>query len=298
MVEGRFVTIPSGPLLMRDFGGDGPPIVAVHGLGGSLLNWVPAAPYLATLGHFYAFDLPGFGYSPPHGSYSISNHKKATAQFIETLGEEVLLIGNSMGGLLALLLAAERSDLVSGLVLLAPASPPRLDDPRIDRAVAKRLLLQGVPLVGEAVVSRYWNSTTTAQQIRDTLSIVCHHPETIPTEVWPEALALAEARRRQPWAIEAVIRSGRSTGAFLARKREFDQVVRQVRAPTMVIQGAHDRVIAGSGPERIASLRPDWTHVVMPDAGHCPQLEAPSHFVELVESWWRPQNRRRVTSSA
>ncbi|HKZ18496.1 MAG TPA: alpha/beta hydrolase [Acidimicrobiia bacterium] len=297
-MEGRFVTIPSGPLLVRDFGGEGPPIVAVHGLGGSVLNWVPAARYLKTLGHFYAFDLPGFGYSPPHRSYSIANHKKVAAQLLETLGEEALLIGNSMGGLIALLLAAERSDLLAGLVLLAPASPPRIDDPRIDRAVAKRLLLQGVPLVGEAVVNRYWKSTSSAQQIRDTLSIVCHHPETIPTEVWPEALALAEARRRQPWAIEALVRSGRSTAAVLARKREFDQAVRQVQAPTMVIQGAHDRVVAGSGPERIAGLRPDWTHVVMPDAGHCPQLEAPSHFVELVESWWRSQNRRRVTSSA
>ena len=292
------MTISSGPLLVRDFGGDGPPIVAVHGLGGSHLNWVPPAPYLAKLGRFYAFDLPGFGFTPPHRSYAISNHKRVTREFLETLGEEVLLIGNSMGGLIALLLAAERSDLLSGLVLLAPASPPRLDDPRIDRAVAKRLLLQGVPLVGEAVVNRYWKSTTTAQQIRDTLAIVCHHPETIPAEVWPEALALAEARRRQPWAVEALIRSGRSTGAVLARRREFDQAVKDVSAPTLVIQGAHDRVVAGSGPERIARLRPDWTHIVMPDAGHCPQLEAPAHLVELIGAWRKSQNRSRVTSSA
>ncbi|MGH8959510.1 MAG: alpha/beta fold hydrolase [Acidimicrobiia bacterium] len=297
-MQGRFVTIPSGPMFVRDFGGEGAPIVAVHGLGGSHLNWVPAAPYLAKLGRFLAFDLPGFGYTPPHRSYSINSHKEATVDFLRSLESEVLLIGNSMGGLIALLVAAERSDLLSGLVLLAPASPPRLDDPRIDRAVAKRLLLQGVPLVGEAVVNRYWRTTNAAQQIHDTLSIVCHQPEKIPPDVWPEAVALSEARRRQPWAIEALVRSGRSTGALLARRREFDETVKQVKKPTLVIQGAHDRVVAGSGPERIARLRPDWTHVVMADAGHCPQLEAPSEFVALVDGWLKAQNRGRVISSA
>jgi pimeloyl-ACP methyl ester carboxylesterase len=297
-MQGRFVTLGSGPLFVADFGGEGPPIVAVHGLGGSHLNWVPAAPYLRKLGRFYAFDLPGFGYSPRHRSYSLPDHKNVTVEFLQTLDEEVLLIGNSMGGLISLLLAAERDDLLSGLVLLAPASPPRLDDPRIDRAVARRLLLQGVPLVGEAAVNRYWRSTSTTQQIRDTLAIVCHHPQRIPPDVWPEAVVLAEARRRQPWAIDALVRSGRSTAALLARRREFDEKVRRVKSPTLLIQGAHDRVVAGSGPERMAKLRPDWTHTVMADVGHCPQLEAPSQFVGLVDRWQKAEIRRRVTSSA
>ena len=297
-MQGSFVTLGSGPLFVADFGGEGAPIVAVHGLGGSYLNWMPAAPYLRNLGRFYAFDLPGFGYSPPHRSYSLNDHKNVTAEFLQTLNEEALLIGNSMGGLISLLVAAERSDLVSGLVLLAPASPPRLDDPRIDRAVARRLLLQGVPLVGEAVVNRYWRSTSAAQQIRETLAVVCHHPQRIPPEVWPEAIVLAEARRRQPWAIDALIRSGRSTAAFLARRREYDETVQRVKSPTLLIQGAHDRVVPGSGPERIAKLRPDWTHTVMTDVGHCPQLEAPSEFAGLVEGWQKAENQRRVTSSA
>lgn len=288
----------SGPLYVRDFGGDGPDVVGVHGLGGSHLNWVPPAPYLTDLGRFYAFDLPGFGYSPPHRSYAIDDHVKVTIEFLETLGSDVLLIGNSMGGLISLLAAAERPDLLRGLVLLAPAAPPRWDDPRIDREVAKRLLIQGVPLVGEAFVGRYWRSTSAAQQIRDTIAIVCHHPERIPSDVLPDAVVLAEARRCQPWAIEAMVRSGRSTGAVLARRRQFDQVVRRVTSPTLVIQGAHDRVVAGSGPERIARLRPDWTHLVMDDAGHCPQLEAPLEFANLVKGWWKTQNWVRVTSSA
>ncbi|MGH8924915.1 MAG: alpha/beta fold hydrolase [Acidimicrobiia bacterium] len=296
-MQGRFVPIATGPLFVRNFGGEGAPIIAVHGLGGSHLNWVPAAPFLSRLGRFYAFDLPGFGYSPPHRSYSLRDHKNVTIDFLEGLGGQALLIGNSMGGLITLLVAAERSDLLTGLVLLAPASPPRLDDPRIDRVVAKRLLLQGVPLVGEAVVNRYWRSTSAAQQIRDTLAIVCYHPERIPPDVWPDAVALAEARRRQPWAIDALVRSGRSTGAVLARRREFDQTVERVATPTLVIQGAHDRVVAGSGPERIAKLRRDWTHIVMPDAGHCPQLEAPRQFAQLVEEWRKAENRGRVTSS-
>jgi pimeloyl-ACP methyl ester carboxylesterase len=273
-------------------------IVGVHGLGGSHLNWVPVAPYLTALGRFCAFDLPGFGYSPPHRSYSIRHHARATIEFVQSLGQDSLLIGNSMGGLIALLVAAERGDLLSGLVLLAPASPPRLGDPRIDRDVTKRLLLQGVPLVGEAVISRYWQSTSVSQQIRDTLATVCHHPERIPRDIWPEAVQLAEARRRQPWAIDALVRSGRSTGATLARRRDFDSAVGRIEVPTLIVQGAHDRVVAGSGPERLATLRPDWTHLVMDDAGHCPQLEAPAEFAHLVEGWLKSQNWGRVISSA
>lgn len=292
------MSMPSGPLFVRDFGGDGSDAVGVHGLGGSHLNWVPPAPYLIELGRFSAFDLPGFGYSPPHRSHSIGEHVKVTIEFLKTLSSEVLLIGNSMGGLISLLVAAERPDLLRGLVLLAPAAPPRWDDPRIDREVAKRLLIQGVPLVGGAFVGRYWRSTSAAQQIRDTIAIVCHHPDRIPEDVLPDAVALAEARRRQPWAIEAMVRSGRSTGSFLARRRQFYQAVERVTTPTLVIQGAHDRVVAGSGPERMVKLRPDWSHIVMEDAGHCPQLEAPEQFADLVKGWWKAQNRGRVTSSA
>lgn len=282
--------------MVRDFGGEGLPVVGIHGLGGSLLNWVPVAPFLAPLGHFTAFDLPGFGYSPPRASSSIPSHVQTTIEYLETLSDPPLIIGNSMGGLVAMLVAATRPDLVRGLVLLAPASPPRPKDPRIDRVVARRLLIQGVPFVGEAFVRRYWETTTPEQQIRDTLAVVCHDPERIPPEVWEEAVELTVARRQQPWAINSLVRSGRSTGAHLARPDRFLSRARKVTAPTLLIAGSRDRVVAGSGIERLAEARPDWSYVEMEDVGHCPQLEAPAQFADLVATWWKAQNHRELTS--
>ena len=282
--------------MTRQFGGEGDPVVAVHGLGGSLLNWVPVAPFLAGLGQVSAFDLPGFGYSPPRAESSIRSHVATTIDYLERVGGNSLLIGNSMGGLVSMLAAGKRPDLVRGLVLLCPAAPPTLRDPTIDREVAKRLVLQGVPLVGEAFVRRYWTESSAAQQIRDTLTVVCHHPERIPPEVWEEALTLTEARRRQPWAVKALVRSGRSTGAHIARPDRYFSAARAVEAPTLLITGAHDRVVPGSGTARLAKARPEWSYTVMADVGHCPQLEAPAEFADLVLTWWKGQNRSELTS--
>jgi len=284
-VHGTFVHIPAGVVFARDLGGEGSPIVCVHGLGGSHLNWVPPAPPLAALGSVSAFDLPGFGYSPPSRSYSMQQHARVTIEYLEHLDEPALLIGNSMGGLVSILVAAQRPDLLTGLVLLAPAVAPRWGDPRIDPVVSRRLLLQGIPGVGIPMIEKYWRSTTARQQIADTLAVVCHHPERIPAELLTESLEMTEIRRRQPWAIEAIVRSGRSTGFTVARRQEFRQVVERVTTPTLLIQGEFDRVIPGSGVERLAELRPDWTHVLMKDVGHCPQLEAPTEFTRFVAEW-------------
>ena len=284
-MQGEYVQLPSGVVFARRLGGDGPPVVGVHGLGGSHLNWVPAGPYLQGHGSVSAFDLPGFGYSPPARSYAMARHTDVAVEYLECLGSPALVLGNSMGALVALMAAVRRPELFSGLVLLAPAVAPEWGDPRIDRVVAKRLLLQGVPGLGVNLIEKYWLSTTARQQIADTLAVVCHHPDRIPADLELEALEMTEIRRRQPWAIEAIVRSGRATGLAWARRREFARTVASITIPVLVIQGEHDRVVAGSGPERLVELRPDWAHVVMEDVGHCPQLEAPKEFAELVSSW-------------
>ena len=212
-------------------------------------------------------------------------HAQVTIEYLEQLAEPALVIGNSMGGLVSLLVAAQRPDLLTGLILLAPAVAPRWGDPRIDPVVSRRLLMQGIPGVGIPMIEKYWRSTSARQQIADTLAVVCHHPERIPPEVLPESLEMTEIRRRQPWAIEAIVRSGRSTGFTVTRRKELRHAVLSITTPTLLIQGEFDRVIPGSGVERLAEWRPDWTHTVMNDVGHCPQLEAPEEFARIVSAW-------------
>ncbi|MGZ8756166.1 MAG: alpha/beta fold hydrolase, partial [Acidimicrobiia bacterium] len=159
------------------------------------------------------------------------------------------------------------------------------DDDRIDRVVAKRLLVQGIPAIGPAAVSRYWKATSPASQMRDTLAVVCAHPERIPQSLVEPSLQLAAARRRQPWALDALVKSGRSAGAMIARRARMARTVARISAPTLIIQGSRDRVVPASAIEWLARVRPDWDLVVMDDCGHCPQIEAPKEFVSIYDSW-------------
>ena len=284
-MSGSFQVFGSGTLYVHDYGGVGATIVAVHGLGGAHLNWMPPARGLTRTGHLVAPDLPGFGYTPPRRSYSISSHAQAVAELLESLDVPSVLMGNSLGALVAIQIAASRPDLVDRLVLVAPAGPPRWDDERIDRVVAKRLLLQGIPAIGPAAVSRYWRATTPEAQMRDTLAVVCAHPERIPSSLVDPSLQLAAARRRQPWALDALVKSGRSAGAMVARRARMARTLGRIDCPTLIVQGARDRVIPASAVEWLTGVRPDWDLVVMEDSGHCPQIEAPEEFVKIYDAW-------------
>jgi pimeloyl-ACP methyl ester carboxylesterase len=97
--------------------------VLLHGLGGSALNWVEIAPRLARSHRVVALDLPGHGASPRlTDANGLPAFVAAVAAALEDLGvSSALVAGHSFGGQMALALAAQRPELVLGLVLVAPA---------------------------------------------------------------------------------------------------------------------------------------------------------------------------------
>ena len=102
-------------------GGEGPPLVLVHGLGGGALNFVALAPLLARRHRVLALDLPGHGGSEPlsalDGLGDVAAHVAAVAEREEMLPAAV--VGYSMGGVVALRLAVARPEAVSALALVA-----------------------------------------------------------------------------------------------------------------------------------------------------------------------------------
>src|SRR5512144_2702302 len=114
-----------GPVHYADFGGSGRPIVLVHGLGGSHLNWLPVAPRLAAHGRVLAVDLLGHGRTRSLGrSARLGANRRMLARFIEAVAREpAVLMGNSMGGYLSLAVAADQPAKVASLVLVDPAVP-------------------------------------------------------------------------------------------------------------------------------------------------------------------------------
>jgi pimeloyl-ACP methyl ester carboxylesterase len=111
--------------------GDGTPVALLHGLSGSSQWWSRNVDALAERHLVAAIDQAGFGRSR-RGAMSLSFHESAAllARWIETFGEPVHLVGHSMGGQLAVRIAAERPDLVRSLVLVSAAGMPFHLDPR------------------------------------------------------------------------------------------------------------------------------------------------------------------------
>ncbi|HZQ30766.1 MAG TPA: alpha/beta hydrolase [Mycobacterium sp.] len=105
--------------LLTECGGEGPPLVLVHGLMGRGSTWRRQVPWLRALGSVYTYDAPW------HRGRDVADpHPISTERFVEDLGDAVaslrtpaVLIGHSMGGLHAWCLAAERPELVIGLVV-------------------------------------------------------------------------------------------------------------------------------------------------------------------------------------
>src|SRR5437899_6077868 len=115
-----------GPIVYRTWDGPpGTPFVLVHGLGGSHLNWLQVGSGLSGLGRVLALDLPGFGRSPAAGRGTrVMDLRRSLARFIdEAASGQVIVIGNSMGGLIASVHAAAEPERVAGVVHSASAFP-------------------------------------------------------------------------------------------------------------------------------------------------------------------------------
>lgn len=130
------VAAPAGPLVAFVGGrhdSTAPTVVLVHGLGDQAGTWFRVAPRLRRLARVVAFDLPGHGESAPaEGPLDLRQARDALARIVDAVSpaRPVTLVGNSLGGWLALLAARDRPTRVHALLLVAPAGL-RMDPPHL-----------------------------------------------------------------------------------------------------------------------------------------------------------------------
>jgi pimeloyl-ACP methyl ester carboxylesterase len=285
-MRSRFVDL-DGPVHVADFGGRGTPIVLVHGLGGSHANWLAVGERLAERGRVLAPDLAGFGRTPLAGrSSGVGANRALLDRFLGASCEEpAVLVGNSMGGLIALMEAALRPEKVAALVLVGPAQPrPILAS--ADWTVVATFAAYALPMVGETFVR--WRARLLGPEglVRQTLALCCVDASRVPPDVFAAHVALAEERAAgMPWAAEAFLGAARSVVARTIRAGWFADLVRAVKAPTLLLQGDCDRLVPLAASRAVAQSRPDWRLEVLPGIGHVPQLEAPERFVDVVGAW-------------
>ena len=276
-----------GPVHYADYGGQGTPLVLLHGLGGSRLNWMAVAPGLAKSHRVYALEYLGHGLTPLAGrKANLAGHRQLIDAFIEkVVGKPAVLVGNSTGGHLAIVEAALRPEQVAGLVLVDPAVPIPLGrtslPPPAALAVAP-LLFRGV---GEAMMMATARRTTSEMIVYQTLRLVAPDISRIPEAVVEAHLEAHLARHGNREANLAFLQTARSLAFANLRRAEFYRKVRRVRAPTLVVHGEADRLVPLRAIRRLLELRPEWELHVFPGLGHVPMLEDPPGFVEVVLRW-------------
>ncbi len=275
-----------GPVHYLDFGGTGRPLLMVHGLGGSSLNWMAVGPEIAHDYHAIAIDLAGFGQTPLfQRSAAVGRNTELVHEFIEkVIGEPVAIMGNSMGGHIAILEGAVHPDWVTAMILVDPAIP----GVHVTRPEPARLGVMAaltIPGLAEILLDRRARLLGPEGLVLETLAIVCADPSRVPPEVVEAHVQLMRERDtlgRQTG--RAFLQASRSIGLRMADPRFWVQVAK-VRAPALVIHGSLDEVIPLAAAKELARRRPDWTLEVLDGVGHVPMMETPELFMTALNAW-------------
>ncbi len=260
----------------------------VHGLGGASTNWTDLAGLLAVRCEGWALDLPGFGRSqPPPSASSVRGHVRAVVEVLEHVvsrpgtaqGRPVHLLGNSLGGLVSLVVAARRPDLVASLTLVSPAMPVYRVPQAFGRALLL-LLLPGVPALAE----RRLSGVTPEQSVRGMLQMCFGEPARVPPARLEAAVAEARERASQAWANRSLTRGMRGliTSYLRVGRANAWRLAGSLPMPTLVVWGDRDRLVDPRLAPRLAAVVPDARLLVLETVGHVAMLEAPEETARAV----------------
>jgi pimeloyl-ACP methyl ester carboxylesterase len=258
----------------------------VHGLGGNAMNWMAVGPELSKQHHALALDLAGFGRTPLfQRAATVGANAKLVHHFVEqVIGEPVVLMGNSMGGHIAIVEAADHPTWVSALVLV-DAAVPGVHVRRPDPAMLGVMAALSVPALAEIYIDRRIRTLGPERLVRETLALVAADPTRVGHDLVEAHVQITRERGnlgRQN--SRAFLQATRSLGLRMADPR-FWARMKRVEAPTLVIHGELDRLIPLSAARDLVRRRPDWTLKVLEGVGHVPMMETPDLFVQVVNHW-------------
>lgn len=261
--------------------GNGRPLLLVHGFGASIAHWRKNIPVLAGAGYkVYAIDLLGFGNADkPALDYTVELWREQLKEFWQThIHEPTIFVGNSIGGLLCLMVLAEYPDIAAGGILLNCAGglnhrPEELNFPlRLIMGTFTKVVTS--PVVGPFLFNRIRQKA----RLRRTLHQVYRNREAVTDEL-----------------IDLIYEPSCSPGA----QKVFASVLTappgpspaellpDIKAPLLVLWGEADpwTPIAGATVYQNRSEYQPVTFVSIPDTGHCPHDENPEVVNSLMVKW-------------
>lgn len=257
----------------------GTPLLLLHGFGSALTQWHENLLPLSQSHPVYALDLVGFGASEKAAAhYSVEFWVEQVYEFWRTfIGRPIVLIGHSLGALVALTAAVTYPDMAQSLVLMTlPAARQELLTGRLKALVGEiesfftvslftRLVFYGIrrPRVIRAVLKAIY-----VNQERVTENLVHNFLSPGFDRGAAQALSrLTKARTRSDFA------------------RRTKELLAEVQVPILLLWGLDDRVIPLTWGRQLPSLNPSLKLVEIPNAGHCPYDECAECVNAEILAW-------------
>ncbi|HEU0101255.1 MAG TPA: alpha/beta fold hydrolase [Mycobacteriales bacterium] len=256
---------------------DAPPVVLLHGLGATNASMLPILADLARDHRVLAPDAPGFGSSDappsPYSSSWFAAWLEAFQTRTETRG--AVLIGNSMGGRIALEAGLQHPGAVRALILLAPSPAFR----RLRQYVPFVRLL--TPQLGRLPTLPLPHGLA-VEGIRGMFSV----PERLP-KAWYDAAADEAVRvLRSPAHRVAMLSCARQIYLEEAHgRRGFWDRLPGLEPPALFLWGDRDRLVPASFARHVADALPGAASIVLEDCGHVPHFEHPEETMALIRGF-------------
>ena len=254
-----FVGAAEAVQLAYDDAGEGPAVVRVHGHPFDRRLWGPQLESLSASFRVVAPDLPGYGGSPPRGrKVPMGEFADAVCHLMDGLGiARAVIVGLSMGGLVAMELGLRAPARVDGVVLAATtAAPVTPAEAAHRRETADRIEREGMLDLALEMAAKLFGPAARRNPdiVEPVLSMMLHTPP---------AGAAAALRGR-------------------AERPDYRALLPGLQVPALVVAGDHDGYADEAVVAELTAALPDPDVVRLPGSGHLPNLEAPADFDEAV----------------
>lgn len=249
-----------------------PPVLLVHGIGRSLEDWDPQFERLSADYRVIAVDVPGFGFSDrPDGPITLSTFAKGVLGTVDVLGETrpLHIVGNSLGGAIAMQTLAHRPDRVASLALINSAG--------FGREVTILLRILAMPVIGPLATRR------TSRAAAGMLERACYADSSLASrERIDRAMAIAAKPHHGQVMLATAVELATARGVKPGWRRQLAAFAALHPRPTMVMWGDQDKVLPAHHIDEARRVLPHAETHLLSGIGHMPQIERPDEFAALV----------------
>ena len=270
------VTVNGSRIAYLDAGG-GPPVILVHGFGGSLWQWEYQQAPLATHHRIITLDLPGSGLSDkPDIAYTPDEMIAFFQGFMDALGiQKAALVGNSMGGGLVIGMAVTHPERVERVVLIS--GMPKNVREKLTGRLTRRAVETSAPVwlirLGNWLAGRWVTEDVLQEMVYDHSLLT------------PAVIERSYQNRHRPGLIAPLMTTARTLPLWeqgLARR------IGEIRQPTLVIWGEEDEVFPPDVGRELQATIKGASFALVPKAGHIPQWEQSDVVNQLLISFLKP----------